>query len=99
MLLIAASRSPGKALDLDAAIALVTAVDALLSASLIAQARPIVRELRSALEGAQRPRALVIDLGTADVALLVDERVPAKRSGQRGARSKRASYTERAHPK
>lgn len=63
MLMVAASRTPGKAIDLDAMIALVTAVDALLSASLIDQARPIVRELRSALEGAQGPRARVIDLG------------------------------------
>ena len=65
MLVIAASRTPGKALDVDALVALVTAVDALLSASLIAQARPIVRELRAALEGAQGPRAAVIDLGAA----------------------------------
>ncbi len=65
MLAIAASRNPGKALDLDALLALVTAVDALLSASLVTQARPIVRELRSALEAAQGPRARVIDLGVA----------------------------------
>jgi hypothetical protein len=49
-------------LDLDALVALATAVDALLSAGLTDQARPIVRELRSALEAAQGPRARVIDL-------------------------------------
>lgn len=64
MLVIAASRSPGIALDLDALVALVTAVDALLSARLIDQARPIVRELKGVLEGAQGPRARVIDLGS-----------------------------------
>jgi hypothetical protein len=63
MLVVAASRTPARALDLDAMLALVTAVDALLSARLIDQARPIVRELRSVLEGAPGPRARVIDLG------------------------------------
>lgn len=63
VLMIAAPRTRGKALDVDALVALVTAVDALLSASLTAQARPIIRELRSALEAAQGPRARVIDLG------------------------------------
>lgn len=62
MLALVASRIPGKALNVDALVALVTAADALLSARLIEQARPIVRELRSALEGAQEPRARVIDL-------------------------------------
>lgn len=42
--------------------ALVAAVDALLSASLTDQARPLVRELRALVEAAQGPRAVVVDL-------------------------------------
>lgn len=49
-------------LDLAKIAALVAAVDALLSASLTEQARPLVRELRAHVEAAQGPRAAVLDL-------------------------------------
>lgn len=65
MLALSTPRRAGEHLDLDAMLALVTAVDALLSASLVAQARPLVRELRAVLEDVSGPRARVINLGTA----------------------------------
>lgn len=45
--------------------ALVVAVEALVSAGMTSEARPLVRELRALVEAAQGPRATVLDLHAA----------------------------------
>lgn len=56
--------NPDGSVDWSRIEALVLAVDALLAAALTEHARPLVRELRSIVEGAQGPRATIIDLGS-----------------------------------
>jgi hypothetical protein len=61
MLALAATRD-GAPFDVSKIAALLTAVDALLGASMGEQARPLVHELRTLVDAAQGPRAAVIDL-------------------------------------